>query len=372
MESEDSASFIVPYNDLSRIHGELQEEFIDSLKEVLENSDFILGSGVSAFENAYAELEQAKNVITVNSGTSALILILKSLGIGPGDEVLVPAMTFVATAFAVTAVAATPKLIDVDEKTGLMNLSSLTESISKKTKAAIFVTLHGRVDNLDSFYTICRDNKIYSVIDAAQSHLGTFDSNSQVKYSDATSVSFYPGKNLGALGEGGAVLTDNSTIAERIRVFRNWGGRSNYDHADWGGNFRLETLQCLFLLSKLKHLSNWTRARQALGARYRSALPKELLLDDISARGSHVYHIFALRHPNKIAFRNYLEEHGIKTSTHYPKPIHLHSAYREFGGRGSELQGSEAFAANTISIPIYPHLKEREFSRIVEVISNFG
>ena len=316
----------VPFNDLFRIHKPLLDEFTGVLINTIENSNLVLGDEVSLFENELAEAEKCKFAIGVNNGTSAIELALRALDIGPGDEVITTAFTFVATCFSILQTGAVPVLIDINPLTGLLDSSRIENAISPRTKALVLVTLHGRVENLEYIQTICKKNGLHFVIDAAQSHLGTFNDRSQSEFCDVATLSFYPGKNLGALGEGGAVLTNSKEISDRVKVMRDWGAIQKYNHEVWGGNFRLESLQASFLRIKLRELRAWTLDRQRIGNIYRQKLNSDLLMNPILEFGSHVYHIFSILVQDKAKFCNSLTKYGVGFGFHYPRAIHQQPA----------------------------------------------
>lgn len=359
----------VPFNDLTRIHKPLVDEFKTALERVLDTSSLVLGNEVASFETEIAQAEGCKYAIGVNNGTSAIELALRALDIGPGDEVITTAFTFVATCFSILQTGAVPVLIDVDPLTGLLNPSGIERAVSPKTKALVFVTLHGRVENLEAIQSICKEKNLHFVIDAAQSHLGRFNGKPQSDYCDVATLSFYPGKNLGALGEGGAVLTNSNKISDRIKAMRDWGATQKYSHEIWGGNFRLESLQAAFLRIKLRELKEWTSDRQRIGNIYRQELKSELLMNPIQDNGSHVYHIYSVLTEKKGTFCASLEDSGIGFGFHYPKAIHQQKAYKDKVIRSGQLAKSEWLANCTVSIPIFPKQSDREIGQTIDAVN---
>ncbi len=360
---------MVPFNDLSRIHRPLLEQFESSLARLVESSSLVLGQEVLSFEQELALTEGCDFAIGVNNGTSAIELALRALDIGDGDEVITTAFTFIATSFSILQSGAIPVLVDIDPLTGLLDPSLIEESITSKTKAVVFVTLHGRVENLDQIQSICKVHNLRFVIDAAQSHLGTFNGRPQSDFCDAATLSFYPGKNLGALGEGGAVLTNSKEIKEKIILMRDWGAKEKYNHTVWGGNFRLESLQASFLRIKLRELQNWTRVRQEIADDYRQRINSDHLMKEISKDGSHVYHIFSVVVGNREKFCDYLVKNQIGYGFHYPKAIHQQPA---FAGRvltRMSLSNSESLANTTVSLPIFPGQTNLEIDNVVEIVN---
>jgi dTDP-4-amino-4,6-dideoxygalactose transaminase len=364
-----SNEMMVPFNDLSRIHLPLLGQFKEELTRLVETSNLVLGHAVSAFEDELAAAENCKFAIGVNNGTSAVELALRSLDIGTGDEVITTSFTFVATCFSILQTGAKPVLVDINPLTGLLDPSGIERAISPRTKAVVFVTLHGRVENLDLLQTICKENQLHFIIDAAQSHLGSFNGKSQSMYCDIATLSFYPGKNLGALGEGGAVLTDSQEVRDKVLLMRDWGASEKYVHKEWGGNFRLEPLQASFLRIKLRELEKWTNQRQEIAQIYQQGLNTNLLMEPIDQKGTHVFHIFSIVVQDREKFCNYLNQFEIGYGFHYPKAIHHQPAYTNRISKSESLSNSEWLANSTLSIPIFPGQTEAEIEKVIEVVN---
>jgi len=360
----------VPFNDLLRIHAPLMTEFKDRLEKIILGSSFVLGSEVEEFEKSLAKIENAPYAIGVNSGTSALELALRACEIGEGDEVISTALTFVATCFSILQVGATPVLVDITPESGLIDLNRIQSAITPRTKAIIFVSLHGRVDHLAELQEICTKNDLKFIIDAAQSHLGTYRGISQSSYCDAATLSFYPGKNLGALGEGGAVITNSDKINKKIRIMRDWGATEKYTHTEWGGNFRLEPIQAAFLSIKLSQLHDWTRQRQEIASFYSANIFNDVLLNEVSKDGSHVYHIFSLQVSNRSDVISTLQASRIGFGIHYPRAIHQNEWYRSRVKILDSLKNAEEFATKTLSLPLFPGQTHEEASKVVNVVNS--
>ena len=356
----------VPFNDLSRIHLPLLEQFRSGLTRLVESSSLVLGLEVAQFEEELALAEDCKFAIGVNNGTSAIELALRALDIGEGDEVITTAFTFVATCFSILQTGAIPVLVDIDPLTGLLDPTGIERVITPKTKAVVFVTLHGRVENLEQIQAICKAHNLRFVIDAAQSHLGTLNGKSQSKYCDAAILSFYPGKNLGALGEGGAILTNSSEVKDRILLMRDWGAGEKYNHTVWGGNYRLESLQASFLRIKLRELGRWTNERQQIAHTYRQRLNPGLLMMPISEESSHVYHIFSIIVSNRTQFCDHLIQNKIGFGFHYPRAIHEQPAYASRILMPTPLPNAEFLAKTTVSLPIFPGQSDLEIDKVVQ------
>lgn len=361
----------VPFNDLSRIHRPLLEQFRNGLTRLVENSSLVLGQEVNNFEQELALAEGCDFAIGVNNGTSAIELALRAFDIGTDDEVITTAFTFVATCFSILQTGAIPVLVDVDPLTGLLDPAGIEQAITPKTKAVVFVTLHGRVENLEQIQAICKAHNLRLVIDAAQSHLGTFKGRAQTEFCDAATLSFYPGKNLGALGEGGAVLTNSQEVKERLLLMRDWGASEKYNHAVWGGNFRLESLQASFLRIKLRELKKWTDERQQIANVYREGLNPNYLMKPIAQESSHVYHIFSIVVNKRAEFCDHLNQNLVAFGFHYPKAIHHQPAYSGKIGKPVPLVNSEWLANSTLSIPIFPGQTDDEIMKVVEVVNKW-
>ena len=359
----------IPFNDMSRIHGPLLPQFKERLGDLVESSHLVLGTEVELFEKELAEIEGSRFAVGVNSGTSAIELTLRALDIGKDDEVITTSFTFVATCFAILQTGATPVLIDINPGTGLLDPNCVKDAITKRTRALVFVTLHGRVEGLSELQEICKLNGLAFIIDAAQSHLGTFKDLPQSKFCDAATLSFYPGKNLGALGEAGAVITDSAEIAEKIKIMRDWGAKEKYHHNSWGGNFRLETIQAGFRRIKLPHLRNWTENRKHIAGSYQALLDPEILMGPIKNDGSHVFHIYSIKCPKRDDVVKSLSNFNIGFGFHYPKAVHEQAAYKNKVMVPNPLPNAEALAKTTLSIPLFPEQRDWEVEKVITVLN---
>lgn len=367
-----SKSFGVPFNDLTRIHAPLLGQFQSELSRIIEESNLVLGEDVDAFERELASAEDCRYAIGVNSGTSAIELALRAFGIGHDDEVITTAFTFVATCFAILQTGATPVLVDINRFSGLMDTHLIEAAITKKTKAVVFVTIHGRVEGIEEVQELCKERNIRFIIDAAQSHLGTHNLKSQTNYCDAATLSFYPGKNLGALGEGGAILTNALEVSQSIKLMRDWGASEKYNHIVWGGNFRLESIQAAFLRIKLRELRKWTIERQQIADTYNQELNSDVLMNALEVGASHVYHIYAIHTQKRDEMSAALREASIGFGLHYPKAIHQQAAYSRKVRVASSLDNAEWLSNSTLSLPIFPGQKSWEVKQVIEVVNHFG
>jgi dTDP-4-amino-4,6-dideoxygalactose transaminase len=361
---------IVPFNDLSRIHSGLLEDFLSETKQIISTSNFVLGQKVANFETNYSSLEQAKFCVGIDNGTNAIELMLRAAGVQAQDEVITSAMTFIATIFAIERIGAVPVLVDTLPNSPLMDFSKIQEVITERTKALLLITLHGRVEHIKRYHEIASSNGIVLLIDGAQSHLSTYDDLPLTKFATAVSTSFYPGKNLGSLGEGGAVLTDDSQIAERVKLFRDWGAKQKYHHDNWGGNFRLHALQAAFLNIKLPCLSSWTEERRKIASLYTREIQSSLLRPVIEPGGDHVYHIFDLNVSDRKMAISILDQNQISWGIHYPMIVSENNAYKHLGK--NEFRNARAFADSTLSIPLFPGMSEVEMNRVIAASNLIG
>jgi dTDP-4-amino-4,6-dideoxygalactose transaminase len=362
---------IVPFNDLTRIHEPLRRQFLDSLDQHLNESQFVQGRAIKRFEIELAKSEGVSHAVAVNSGTSALILAFRALNIGPGDEVITTNFTFIATVFAILEVGALPVLVDCNEGDLLMNIEQTEQAITSKTKAIAFVSLHGRVEGLDKFRDLANAYNLKLILDASQSHLGLVHGNPQSSYADITTLSFYPGKNLGALGEGGALLTSDDNLDESFRLMRDWGSTQKYEHGSWGGNFRLHEIQASFLSIKLENLGAWTVDRREIASQYFDVLPSEMLLNRPINPESHVFHIFAIKHTAREQLQVHFQESGISYGFHYPKTVHQQNYYYNKVKLVSSLINSEKLANEIISIPLFPLMHKDEIDYVITKVQEF-
>lgn len=359
----------VPFNDFSRIHNPLVSDLTNKFQDVLKSGSFVLGPDVETFESNLAAAEGCEFAVATNSGTSALELALRAIGVKRGDEVITTSFTFVATVFAILQIGAIPVLADVDLNSGLLSIDSARQLITSKTKALVLVTIHGRVENLTEYKNLCAENDLKFVIDAAQSHLGKIYEDGQVSFCDVAATSFYPGKNLGALGEGGAILTDSDEIMTQVKLMRDWGASEKYQHEIWGGNFRLDSIQAAFLNIKLKYLEDWTRQRLAVAEQYSQQLAPNIQMSKLSNGGSHVYHIFGIKISQRDKFCSFLKSKNIAFSFHYPTPVHKQTHYKDKVIVKSALGNCELLSKTTVSLPIFPGMENWEIEEVIQVVN---
>jgi dTDP-4-amino-4,6-dideoxygalactose transaminase len=347
----------VPFLDLQAQHQPLQAELEAAAHRVLRGCAFVLGQEVADFERALAAQLGAAHAVAVHSGTAALHLSLLALDIGPGDEVITTPATFVATVAAILYVGAVPVLVDVDPVTHNLDPAKVREAITPRTRAVLPVHLHGLPADLAPLAELCHHHKLDLLEDAAQAIGATYQGQPLGALSRAAALSFYPSKNLGACGEGGAILTNDPALAHRLRRLRDWGQEEKGVHLEVGGNFRLDALQAALLAVKLPHLPRWTQARQAHAAAYAELLRgKGVGLPVCPEDRAHVYHVYAVQSAEREALRQRLTQAGIGTGLHYGVPVHRQPGYAARVAVRGSLEHAERFAAHTLSLPMYPEL----------------
>jgi dTDP-3-amino-3,4,6-trideoxy-alpha-D-glucose transaminase len=357
----------VPFLDLRAINAELEDELEQAVTRVMQSGQYILGPELAAFEAAWASYTGARHCVGVGCGLDAVALALDAAGIGPGDEVIVPAHTYIATWLAVTRTGAEPVGADVNPDTGLLDPAAAAAAVTARTRAIVPVHLYGQTADMDALVELADRHDLVVIDDAAQAHGASHRGRPVGALGTATAWSFYPGKNLGALGDGGAVTTDDDALAERLRMLRNYGSPEKYVHAIVGTNSRLDELQAAILTVKLDHLDAGNARRVALAQRYRERLGALAL--DVVPWGTHVWHLFVIRHPHRDALRSHLDEHGIRTLVHYPTPPHRQGAY---AGHPGSFPAAESLAGDILSLPMGPHLRPADVERVTSAVLEFG
>ena len=359
----------VPYLDLKAQYQSIKPEIDAAIARVLDSCQFILGPEVAAFEQEFAAYCATSECIALNSGTSALHLALLAAGVGPGDEVITVPYTFVASVAAVCYAGARPVLVDIDPRSFTMDPAAIEAAITPRTKAILPVHLYGQAADMDPILAVARRHGLVVIEDAAQAHGAKYKGRAVGSIGDIACFSFYPGKNLGAYGEGGAVTTSNPEYARTIRMLRDWGQDRKYHHVLRGYNYRMEGFQGAILRVKLRHLEQWTESRRAVATLYNQLLDGAgLELPQEMPWGRHVYHVYTIRHEDRDGLQAALHELGIQTAIHYAVPAHLQPAYADLGyGRGAFPQ-SEAAAAQVLSLPIYPELSEQAIMQVASAV----
>jgi dTDP-4-amino-4,6-dideoxygalactose transaminase len=364
----------VPFLDLQAPYVELRDELDAAYRRVMESGWFILGEELRAFEEEFAIYSDARYCVGVGNGLDALHLILRALEIGEGDEVIVPANTYIATWLAVTYSGATPIPVEPDERTYNLDPSRIEAAITPRTRAIMPVHLYGQSADMDAINEVAALHGIKVIEDAAQAHGARYKGRSVGALGDAAGYSFYPGKNLGALGDGGAVTTNDAELADRIRVLRNYGSRTKYYNEAKGFNSRLDELQAALLRVKLAKLDEWNSRRKQIATHYLHTLEgvADLILPSVPDGVEHVWHLFVVRHPDRQLLLDHLASAGIGTLIHYPRPPHLQAAYAELGYVLGDFPFSERVAEEVLSLPIGPHLSDETVDYIISQLSSFN
>jgi dTDP-3-amino-3,4,6-trideoxy-alpha-D-glucose transaminase len=362
----------VPFTRLDRADPDLLAQLLDDVRGVAEQGAFTLGEHVATFERDFAAYCETRFAVGVSSGTEALALALRALEIGPGDEVVVPANSFIATAEAVSAVGATPRLVDVCPRSQLLTAEILEPELGPRVRCVIPVHLYGATVELDPILALARAAGVHVVEDACQAHGARYRGRRVGTLGALGCFSFYPTKNLGGWGDGGAVVTASPELAERLALLRSHGERPRYRHRLVGATARLDALQAVVLRRKLAHLEEWNEKRRRLGSALRELLHPLELVDLPFPGADHVYHLFVVRSRAREALREYLAARGVASAVHYPTPIHLTEAYAHLGLGPGSLPVSEALAQRICSLPLFPGMREGELERVAEATLAFA
>jgi dTDP-4-amino-4,6-dideoxygalactose transaminase len=362
----------VPYLDLAAQIRGIRKEIDAALARTLDNRSFCLGPDVVQFEKDFAKFCEAKHCLGFNSGTSALHAAMRILDIGPGDEVITTPFTFVATSWAISYVGAKPVYVDIDDATFNIDPRQIELAITPKTKAILPVHLYGQPFEVDKVLEICRKHKLPMVEDAAQAHGARYKGKVVGTFGDMSCFSFYPTKNLGACGEGGALVTNNDKFATRARSLREHGSSVRYYHDEIGYNYRMEGFQGAVLGVKLKYLDKWTKKRQRVAARYTELLAKTPLRLPLQAKyAESAWHLYTVRHQRRDELKKHLENNGIGCAVHYPIPLHLQKAYAHLGHKPGDFPVAEKASRECLCIPMYPELTDAQIIRVTDVIKKF-
>ena len=360
---------MIPYADLRRQYRAIKPEIDAAVLRVLDSAQFILGDEVATFEREFAAYCGATDAIGLNSGTSALHLALLAAGIGPGDEVITVPFTFVATAAAIEYARATPVFVDIDPETYTMAPGAIERAITPRTRAIIPVHLYGHPADMDPILDIARRRSLIVIEDAAQAHGAEYKGRRCGSIGSMAAFSFYPGKNLGAYGEGGAVVTSDPVLAKRIRVMRSWGEERRYEHNVKGFNYRMDGIQGAILRVKLRHLEAWTEVRRARANDYAGAFAGSGIATPIERPACrHVYHVYAVRLAHRDATRSALQSADIQTGVHYPIPIHLQPAHADLGYARGDFPVSEEAASQVLSLPMFPEMTTEQAQEVAAAV----
>jgi dTDP-4-amino-4,6-dideoxygalactose transaminase len=350
----------------------LRPEIDAAIGRTLDNCSFCLGPDVAQFEADFARYCGAEHCIAFNSGTSALHVAMRLLNIGPGDEVITTPFTFVATSWAICYVGARPVFVDIDGATFGMDPKKVKRAITPRTKAIVPVHLYGHPCDLNSLLEICQEHNLPLVEDAAQAHGAKYRGRVVGTFGAVSCFSFYPGKNLGAYGEGGALVTNDGAMAKRARSLREHGSTVRYYHDEIGYNYRMEGIQGAVLGVKLKHLANWTIARRHVAQRYHELLAgTPLKLPRESSETESVYHLYVVRHPRRDELKQHLDANGVGCGLHYPLPLHLQKCFASLNHAAGDFPVAEQAARECLSLPIYPELTDAQIERVAQVVTEF-
>ena len=360
---------LIPYLDLKAQYQSIKAEVDAAVMKVLESTEYVLGSEVAAFEAEFAAYSGAAHGIGVNSGTSALHLALLAAGVGPGDEVITVPYTFVATTAAIRYTGATPVFVDIDPVTYMIDVAQIEACITPKTKAIVPVHLYGQCCDMDPILEIARKHKLAVIEDAAQAHGAEYKGRRAGSMGDMGIFSFYPGKNLGAYGEGGLVTTNNPEHDRQIRMLRNWGTEQRYYHVLKGFNYRMEGIQGAVLRVKLRHLEKWTEARRANAAIYTELLAGSNVVTPVAMSDRrHVFHVYAILTKHRQPLTERLTSKQIQFGIHYPQPIHLMQAHADLGHKAGDFPVSESVSEQVLSLPLFPEMTREQIQMVSDTI----
>jgi len=359
--------------DLAAQQASIQTEIGAAIHRVLSECNFVLGPQVEEFERDFARFAGCEYAVGVSNGLDALRLALMAMDIGPGDDVILPANTYIATALAVSALGARPALVDCDPHTYNIDVNLIESAVTPRTKAIIPVHLTGQAADMDPILEVAGRHGLRVIEDAAQAHGALYKGRSCGSMGSMGCFSFYPGKNLGAYGDGGMVTTDDPELAARVRRLRNYGQTAKYRHTERGLNARLDTLQAAILSVKLRHLPRWNKAREAHAREYRVLLCGigDLTFQQRAPYSTQIHHLFVVETEWRDALRTHLDAHEIQTGIHYPIPIHLQDAYKDLGHKQGDFPETERLAKRMLSLPMFPELGWEQMARVTEEIGEF-
>jgi len=366
----------VPFVDLTAQYKTIKKDIDRAIQSVVDGAHFVQGPEVAGFENAFSSYLGASYCVGVNSGTDALILGIRSLGLLPGDEVIVPVNTFIATALGISDNRLKPVFIDIDPLDYGMDLTDLRRKITSKTKAILPVHLFGQPEKIDEIKQIIKESgkKIFLIEDACQAHGAMYKGQKVGTFGNFAAFSFYPGKNLGAYGDGGALVTNDAEVAGKFKMLREYGQKKKYVHESLGTNSRLDTLQAAVLLTKLKHLDMWNKKRQKWAAYYTKQIKKylpKIKTPTIYNDRLSVFHLYIIEVDRRDALLAWLNDKGIQALIHYPIPLHLQKAYASLGYKKGDFPNAERAADRIISLPMYPDLTKVQVDFVVDAVREF-
>lgn len=363
----------IPFLNFEPMHGKLKSEMMEAFEKVYDGYWYIMGEYLKTFEKEYAEFNQVNHAIGLSNGLDALYLSLKALGISAGDEVIMPSNTFIATVLAVSYTGAKPIFVEPNTDTYLIDPDLIPQAITSKTKAIIPVHLYGQACEMDKIMAIAEEYGLKVIEDNAQAHGAIFKGKLTGSYGHINGTSFYPGKNLGALGDAGAITTNDESLARKIQMLRNYGSKEKYKHEEIGHNMRLDELQAAFLSVKLRHLDEFTKQRQEIASWYSESLKdiNGISLPYTHPEASHVYHLYVIRTKRRDELKEYLADKGVGTLIHYPIPPHLQASYYSLGYKKGDFPIAENLAETSLSLPIWPGMKYQDVIKVSSLISEF-
>lgn len=363
----------IPFLSFSGMHSLIRQEMLDSFAEFYDSNYYILGNKLKAFEKEYAVYNNVSHATGVSNGLDALILALRALQVGAGDEVIVPSNTYIATLLAVSHVKATPVLVEPDKATYNISPESIKAAITPKTKAILPVHLYGQACEMEAIMKIASDHNLYVVEDNAQAHGATWNGKITGSWGHINATSFYPGKNLGALGDAGAVTTNDPALSNQVVLMRNYGSEKKYFNEVIGYNMRLDELQAALLSVKLKYIDRWTAERQELARIYDLQLKDigDLVLPVVKTGATHVYHLYVVRTKQRNSLQDHLVKDGIGTLIHYPVPPHLQKAYESMGYKQGDFPIAEEIADTCLSLPLWPGMEPAQVEQVCNSIKKF-
>lgn len=362
----------VNFVDLQRQNKIYKKELMGAIEHIVDTASFILGDELEKFEKKFATFCNKKYCVGINSGNDALMLTLLAYGIGENDEVITTPNSYFSTAMTISIINAKPVFVDIDPKTYNIDVNKIEDKITKKTKAIIPVHLYGQSSDMDPIIKIANKYNLIIIEDACQAH-GAKYKEKILPYTETGAFSFYPGKNLGAFGDGGAVVTNSEGVKDKLEYLRNDGAKKKYEHKLFGYKSRLDTIQAAILSTKLKYLNQFVEARRKAAKLYKKCLKgvQQIILPFEADYAYHSFHVFAIQCEKRDQLRNYLEENGISTVIHYPTPIHLQTPYRKIGFKPGDFPITESFSKKELSIPIFPEIKEEEIYYVCDKIKQF-
>ncbi len=365
---------IVPFLSFDATNAAFREEAKATFERFFDSKWYVLGEMTKQFEADYALFNQTAQAVGISNGLDALQIALRVLGVGVGDEVIVPSNTYVASPLAVSYVGAMPVFVEPNLDTYNIDPQRIEAAITPKTKAIMPVHLYGQACEMDAIMAIAKKHNLFVVEDNAQAHGAAFNGTLTGGFGELNATSFYPSKNIGALGEAGAITTNDADLAHKVRVMRNYGSQQRYYNEIKGFNARIDELQAGLLSVKLKHIERWTAERQQIAAWYRSELAdfQAITLPKIADGATHVYHLFVIRHAQRDALQQHLQAQGIGTVIHYPIPPHLQEAYQDLGFQQGDFPLAETIANTILSLPLYIGMTEEQVKYVARVVKNFG